>query len=259
MHKAGVEVGERTLKSALKHDFTELILSISKILMTYYSAIPGNKDKFLYYINLVQEYKEINNLETVAEIHYSKLVIKFSNSRSTNKEIETQVDSSLQELAPFLEKYKSYRFNHIVYLLIVTKYQITNNYPQVISSSKQALQFFESLPYETPLSTRFSFLFRCVSSYLHLKKYSEAKQTIEKCLELTQTGKYNWNITLIYKAMLGFHSRNLELTYSALTQIKEHLAFMPNNLKEQWLIIEAYINFFKRIKKRPLKLSIASN
>ena len=73
---------------------------------------------------------------------------------------------------------------------------------------------------------------------------------MQKCIELPSEGSYNWNLTLFFLAILGFHSNKPLIAYEAWKKvIKTPKKFKSEFISERWRIVLAYLIWYKKIRR----------
>lgn len=239
-------LAEKTFKKCKKYELVELCLSLSRELQLHYGAIVGDKSKFEQYNSLVKKYSELLALEIKAQNYYTDLVFNFTKSRASQLALGEKASQYSQEMKKDLEQFDSFRLNLLAYNIIITNFQIKNDYLNVIKVSSNAVAYFQNRAFQ-PTTTIFSFLFKQIPANIQLKNYDETNTKIIECLKLVTIGTYNWNVIMVYKAILSFHAEQYEIAEKTVESAKSITDI--KHLKEQWLIIEAYVYFFGAIGK----------
>ncbi len=242
----GVKLAEKTLSQAAKFEFIEVCFSLANELMIYYGAIIGDRKLFHKYRKLATKYLEVLHAEHLAYKYYTEVFFYFSNSRHTKKEIAHKSIQFAEELENLRKSVNTYRFNLVYFNILASRHQFLNNYKELIVVCEKAIEYFKSLNRPLPYPVYFSFYIKKVSSSINLQQFSNAQEALENCAELTPSGSYNWHVMQIYRALLGFHSKNYEITFDAFESAKSYFDNVPDNIVQQWRIIEAYIYFFKK-------------
>lgn len=246
-----ISIAEKTIKKAIKFDFTDIILSLAKELRMHYGTIEGERRKYEKYNSLVNKYSKVYNAELLAEEYYSDLIINFVNSRATNLQILKKAKSYSHELEQLIKNINSYRFNFLAYLVFVLRYEIENNYTETLKTCQQALSYFQSKKHLSSKNAIFNFQFKILACHIQLKNYKAAEDTAKKCLELPPVGSRNWYYTLEYYLILSFHSKNFEKAFHIYQQAISNPNYTQQyqSASEQWRVYEAYIYYFLSIGK----------
>lgn len=245
--KLAVPIAENTLKTALKYELSEIILSLAKMLQYHYSVIEGKYKKFQFYSKIVKKWGEILQAEERIQTYFCEIAFHASKSKSPNLEKINGMNQELDELMFIAKKHGTFRLNLFAYN--VRKYQLVYNHEGVINTCTEAINFFDTLKYQPPYTAKFSFLYKTVPAYIHLGQFEEANKTIVKCLELVPRGTHNWSIILQYRLILAFHSENYNMAFEVVKNVKQNGHQLYENIKEQWKIYEAYCYFFIEMGK----------
>lgn len=86
--RSAVDILERLLKKTLHFEFSELVLSIVRLLRLHYGTRLGMADKYREYNDLWEEYHRLDELENMAEQFYTDLVIHYVNQTLTREELQ---------------------------------------------------------------------------------------------------------------------------------------------------------------------------
>lgn len=242
----GVKVAEKTLSQAIKFEFTDICYSLANELMIHYGALIGDRKLFYKYKKLSIKQLEILHAEHLAYRYYTEVFFYFSNSRYTKKEIAQKSVRYADELRKLRESVNTYRFNLVYFNILASQYQFLNKYRELIKVCESAIQYFKGLDRPLTYAVFFSFYIKKASSNINLKNFDSAQEDIDECEKLPPAGSYNWHVMQIYRALLGFHSKNYEITFDAFESAKAYFDNVPDNIVQQWRIIEAYIYFFKK-------------
>lgn len=249
--KAAIPIAENTLRKAKKFEFSEIALELAKVLRLHYGAILGDRKNFRKYNKLVKKYSAIHLAEIKAEEYFAELMTNFANSSSTKLEFLTLAKRYYSELREILKKYHSYRLSLHAYAVFVMRYEIENDYSNVLRVCNEALRFFKTKKHLASNTAIFTFSLRILSSNIILRKYEEAGVAAIKCAKLAPEGSNNWFLTLNFHMILCFHSKNFQKAFSIYQKVVNNPYFnhQNRNISENWRIHEAFIHYFISIGK----------
>ncbi len=244
--RTAIPIAERIIKNAIKFEFSDLALDIARILRTHYGAIESNPKKYDQYNNYVKKYFEILNAELLAEEYYQNLVSNYNFTKSSNYEIETLAIEYVKELKSYTNKLQSYRLNLYAFLTYALRYQIVNDYKNMLSECEKAVLYFESKKFQPSKSAIYNFLFKILACYIQLKEFKKGELTANRCLKLLQVGDSSWFNTLEQYLLLSLHTNNLSQAYQIFCNATENKNFnrLYESATENWRIHEAYIQYF---------------
>lgn len=244
--RAAIPIALGVVKKAVKFEFSDLALDISRILRNHYAAIDGDRSKYELYNSYVKKYCELLNAELMAEEYYQSLVGNYSLSKTTSRETETVAVEYTKELKQITKKLSSYRLNLYSYLTFVLRYQMVNDYKNMIRECEKALQNFESNKAQASKSAIYNFLYKMLACYIQLKEFEQGEKVANRCLGLLREGEANWFNTLEQYLLLSFHTDNLHRAFNIYCRAKENKGFknLYSSATENWRVFEAYIQYF---------------
>lgn len=246
-----IQLAEKTLKRALKFEFTDLVVSLARDLRLHYGTILGNHKGYSNYKSIVRKYQKILQAELMAEELYTDLAINFVNSRATKVEIESIAMDYESELLELIENFDSYRLNLFAYLAISLRYQISNDHKNTLRVCEKAISFFDTKPHIASKTAMVNFLFKMLGCYIQLKKHDKGEEVAERCLSLLPEGSSTWYNILNHLTILLFHTGQFQKAYEVYKRATSHPNFktLYKSISEHWLINEAYIEYFISIGK----------
>ncbi|PHN00980.1 hypothetical protein [Flavilitoribacter nigricans] len=248
---SAISLAERTIKKAIKFDFTDITLELARTLRMHYSNIKGDKKKFAHYKKILKKYSEIYLAELKAEEYYSDLIINFAGSQSTKPELLDVVKKNCLELKEIIVKYNSYKLNLHSYMMFILRYEIENDFSNTLIVCNEAIKYFESKPHIISKTVVINFSLKKLVCFIMLKRFLEGENVAKYCLKLLPEGSVNWLISQNYYVILSFHSNQLQKAYSLYQEAKNHLDFDDKTIAylEHWKVHEALINYLIAIKK----------
>lgn len=252
VRKGSSWLARKTLSKAIKYDLTEIVCSLSTVLEVN-ESISGEPREFERLMQLSDHYRELLNAENRAIRCFSILSSRFSKSKEGGQELIDLTEDFIRELKADLHRFNSFRYIYFTYNLMATHAQLTNDHLALSEICNTALEIFKNKPYTTPRSVQFSFTFKPIPAALQLKDYAAAQGYLEDALAIVEPASYNWVICLIYQAILGFHSDQLDLVTDAIRRSVPHRKYPA--VDEQWKIIEAYAHLLDIDTGRKFRVS----
>jgi hypothetical protein len=257
MRNISVSIAKEALKIAEKYEFTDINLTICRDLRVHYGNILGNSRKFEIYNKKVTYYSNLLLWELKAEEYFSDIVLNFPTSSAAQSELTTMVIKYSDELEKVLEKYNSYRLNLVSYTLLAMRYEITLDYQNTIVTCNRALEYFKKKKHLSNKVAKFTFYFRKISSLVLTGYLQEARELTNECLLLENSGKHNWYKLQNYRFIIAMHLRDYQTAFNVYQEAISNKAFSKQytDIKETWLINEAYIYFLYLKKAIDAKLN----
>lgn len=248
---AAIKLAEKTLKFAMQFELTDIILLLAKDLRFHYGGVVGDKKKYEHYNQLVLQYTKLFNAELLAEEYYTQILINFINSSATKPEIAKLSSQYSAELKTLALTANSYWFNLLYHNMNVAQHELANDYKEVIHASKEALDFFEGKSHIATNNAKYLFLFKIIGAQIYLKQFDEIESFIDRCLNLIPKGSVNWYQFYDRYMTYLFHSRQFDRAAHIYEEIESDPKFKSQyqGLSEHWIIHEAFLQYFRLIKK----------
>ena len=242
LRKGAIGLAEKTLKKTLFNEFTDLTLSLLRILQHYHSINTKNKKKYYIFSELINTQQIQLNKEILLQNCYTELIIKINDVK--NKYQLRQLFKHYLKIAK-----KNIDFENTLitlrnaYFIIVLYYEYVSNYEKIIHYSEEAIEVFLNKKCPVPIAPFLFFYSKSIPYTFQNQQWKKAKELIDKCLGLLHNKTYNYHMILVYQAMLGFHSGQYQLAYEAL-QLHKKAKLNSPQLTEQWRMIEAWVILF---------------
>ena len=250
LKKAARVLGEKAIKLAIKHEFTEIVLSFARDLHRHYAVDEPNSKKYLYYSDLTRRYAQIFLEELTIESHYIDTIYLLKGKKHYSAQIIETIGEKALEVEKLLETCRTFKALLLGSNVLVYYYQINQQIERLVNQCKKTISFFENLDYTPPYTAFFSFLYKLIPNQIMLKQYEEARQSIGKCLQLAQVGTHNWVITKQYEVVTHFHEGNIEVARNIIQELKTKHTSSLTKFRETWLIYEAYADLLSGEKVR---------
>ena len=154
-----------------------------------------------------------------------------------------------ETLSQLQSKFTSYSFNLNVYNIITSYYILNEEYELSIKYCSEALNFFESKPYQDNMS-KWSFRNSLILSSIGQRKYKLAEEYTQANFEILTPSSYNWYMQCNYHYILLASQGKFQELYSLIIRVvksKNYKKFILQH--EYWNVIEAYIHFLIRMDK----------
>ncbi len=240
--KAAIKVGEETLLSAEKYGLVDVALNMSRELEHHYSVVLSNTAKRDKYYQKNLRNQKLLLQEIKAQSLFNELAFCIQKKRETE-----HIPSAIKRLQVIGEENKEYKFNLYYYSVKNLYARFVGNQAEVIENCKAAAAFFSQAKTILPYTTSWNFKFQMIPIYLNKRQFGDASIMIGECLELPSKGSYNWHLTLLYRAVLGFHSNKRLIALDAWkTAEKTPKKFNSALVEERWKIVRAYLVLFEK-------------
>ena len=248
--RTSIKIAVRAYNKAVKYELTEYAIMIARKLHEYYGYSYPSKKKMIKYQSEISKLQHTLNAEIKAEEYYTKFsylyVTKKSKfSRDQLNEIKSYVDH-LIHLKSFTS---SFKFNLDSYNVITSYFIFIDEYDKAIKYCEEALEFFESKPYEDK-STKWAFRNSLILAYIGKRKYSEAAKYTALNFKIIKRGTYNWYMQCNYEFILLSAQQDYQKLYDLVLDVTSTKNYKKLIIQhEYWNVNEAYIQFLIRMEK----------
>ena len=235
--RLAAQKSESLLKLTVQYQFTELNVGLSKFLMMYYSA-RGYIKKLKVYTNELEFYMNLYQQEAQAGIKFFKAISFFARKKKQSSFDYNQIKELLTEVA-------GYGMNSLELAQHVMRSKIflasmRNDLMRLRQYYNEALDYLESLPFKAAPGSYYIFLNKLSPALILLGEYEKAAVNIDRCLSTRRPGGHNWHITLQYKAILAFYTKDYEQVGSIIQLYKKHNTPSSREVEGYWELIIAY-------------------
>ncbi|MEM9821309.1 MAG: hypothetical protein AAF985_09565 [Bacteroidota bacterium] len=251
--KPAIDLAQRTLRVAMKYEFSEITLELCKRLRRHYGAMEGNIKKFNEYNELTKKYSKLVQAELIADEYCQRLTLPFAKSKANaDDELKQLAIQFEKELLKYTDEMHSFNLNLYAYTVYVLRYELFRDFKNMLLVCEKAIEYMESRPFKNRKS--FHFLYRKLICHIQLRQFEEGEATAEKCLEMYSMrfeGSYNWFIIIELYMILSFYAKNYQKTIELLQIAKPKLKSSTTHprIKEKWKIYEAFTHYFIKIGK----------
>ena len=237
--EAGLPLARSTMRKAEQECMFQIALDITRRLRAIYGYVYMDKKWFKYFSEKQLKYKQELNWELEAE----DLFYQYSHQHLQGKMLPG-VEEKLSVLAKFPAT--SHRFHYMRYLCQVVHYQVTRQEKAMLATCREALAFFKKYK-NLPYVINFSFSYRAIAYHLAQREFAQAELAINESIEPTTRGEKNWQILMVHRALLGFHSAKIAIAKDSYQKaIKVPKKLRTEQVQERWRIIRAYLELFDR-------------
>lgn len=240
---AGHELAKRACNIARKYNFTQIHFLASNEIAHHYGAIQGDTRHFNFFLKEANASFQNLQSEALARLSYLEVAHKHANSRSLKKNILPLIEEKIK-LIKSIPPANTFTFIIYYYNIQAFKYSILRDFKGMIRLCDDALIDLKEIRAK-PYIGYFAFKVKKLIAFISLAQHALAQKELEDCLRLAPQGSYNWVLALVYQAILGFHSNQLNLATDAIAKARKLYSKLPVNVRDQWLVIEAFLGFLK--------------
>jgi hypothetical protein len=244
---AGIPKGEKVMRQLEHYGMIELALSLSLEIERYFASVQLDK-KYLKYKEINDHLKKEWEKEFEARRVFSALAWHIQRKKQICH-FEEKLNK-LDELSPS----PYFIFNLYRFSTWALYYRHTAQVDSLLSTCNQALVFFKHFSSPIPYTTEWNFARQTVPILIEQKKFDKAEAMVIKCIQLCDLGSYNWQLSLIYMATLGFHSGKPKMALSAYQKAMDACKkFSSDAMRERWELIGAYLHLYEMLGHLKMK------
>ena len=233
-----VDLAKRTLKKSMEYDFTDISFLTSRFLVFHFGSVSPQEKYYYYYLDHLEKLNSNIQAELQAEKEICNIVFLIQKSKGDVGKLYSTIRESVKRL----DSYKRQDLSSIFFLpyfnLKTFADESIKDYCSLIQSCEEALEYFNSKPYETPSATKTVFLLKIVIANIYLNEYNSALHTAQKILEITYPIHKNYGIALHFKIIILFKQQQYNEITSVINQSEHQKGFVA----ELMGIYRGYIN-----------------
>jgi hypothetical protein len=239
--QTAIDLGDRTLRKAIKYEFTDIVINLTKILRLHYANFKGDKKRFELLNKLYHEQSYFLKAEAEAEEYFCSLRINLIGSKDYKKEYSERAKEYTLKLNRYKPIVETHTFLFFAYIIELTEHEIKNDYEKVIQICEEVYNKLSIKPFQLKVKI-FPFVFKAFYGNLKLCKYTKVKNLIDPCLATFDYGSMNWfkfnQMYFIYLMRTDQFVKAIELLNEIISN--RNFAFQDNDTSEIWKIYEAY-------------------
>ncbi|MEO1257986.1 MAG: hypothetical protein AAFZ15_04285 [Bacteroidota bacterium] len=236
---AGVPLARTTLRKAEKYGLFQVALDLCRSLVGIYGSINVNSKQYRFYAERLNYYMGELQLEVQAETLFYRYIHKHLTG-GFMQGVEEELDKFDQVNS------NSHRFHYMRLICRVMHQQIVRQDKAMIDTCKEAIELFRQYKH-VPYILRFSFYYRLVAGHLAHGEFAQAEIILNQSLKDPKRGGTNWQILMLHRALLGFHSGKAAIAVDSYQKaMKVPRKLRTEQIQERWRIIRAYLELFDR-------------
>ena len=233
-------LAERTVEKALKYDIPDIVVSLSRKLLSEYSYINVNKKKYYKYKSIVQKAKLVRQAEEEIEAIFYDLAFLLSEKRNISPEEIIKFEESLNNAQNIFTDYPTLKIATYYYTIQILFCEATNDVWSTLHYCKEAHSFFDKKNVASPKGTMFMFFHKQINIQIRLKQFEKARANLNLAFDLVPKYGPNWYIVNSYAVIISFHEGNYIETQDIIHRVLSNRQEISEVMLEQWQILKAY-------------------
>lgn len=246
-----INLAEKLLKTALKFEFTEISLELSRMLLRHYRTHDLQPVKEKKYEAVVDQMLVLFLAEIEVDKWYGLSVKTLANAKISRTEKIKIIGNYAKVINTIFPKAASFKIARLAYFVLIKEQEIQNNHKAIIRICKSAIHYFEQKQVLTSKQLIVNFYINLLAAYIPLRKYKEGALIGKNTLATVTKGSINWYLTLDYYFLLCMHTGNYEKSVTIYQQATSHKSFKTlfPDFKELWIVYEAYLAYLLKVGK----------
>jgi len=237
-------LAKQILTTALKYKFADVIVNCSRILRREAAKVEDDRE-YEVFDQHIKQFSNVLDAEIRSEELYQRVIMNYYKSKAKAEDLKEKIDTYCDALVGLSEMYDSPVILYNMYLVWTYRWEMLQDYPDMISVCEQAEKYIQSNPIYYQGDKLATFQLKKMSAYLHLRDFKQGKINAEQCLTSFPEGSDTWFKFMEYYILLALHTDHHINAIAIFNQATNHSKFKKQSLevKEKWKIFNAYINY----------------
>ena len=235
----GVPEAEKLVRKAVDLKMPELALPLARELEMHYSITQTVSEKYNKYNDLsIHLQTELNN-----EIDAQRLYASLAFAIKRRLPMDGFPDKIQALVAAGPSDY--FLYNLYMYSTQILYHRHKKDKSSILRTSQEALHFFNQFESPLPNTVKWNFARQMIPILIGQKDFGKAELMAKRSVQMVTKGSYNYHASLIYLALVGFHSGKpaiaLETWKLAQNTPKK---FKSKEIDERWHLIRSYLELY---------------
>lgn len=253
---AAQHIAHKTLLVAQKYQFTEICLSLCKLLGEI-ATLSGKRRDFYKYSGMASKHLQ----ELVAEYTAEELLDKWHletkyTAMSLNK-IMADSETVFNRIGELYEKHPTHLMRLNWFRARKLYAESIDDYALIIRVSEEAVEYLDSNPHLAQRARYGEFLFSKMMCCLSTRQYDEAYIMAEKCVSYFTSGGRNWYSSVEMAFISAMHLEEYDKAlyfYNLATQHENWENHPEPTVREHWITAHAYLLLAGRLGLHNLEI-----
>lgn len=246
---AAQHIAVRTLTIAQKYQYTEICLSLCKLLGEI-ATLSGRRRDFDRYSSLVRQHLGELSSEYQAEELLDKYFLNLRYAKRSSKALLDDAKDVQTVIESLFEQHPTHLMHLNLYRARNNYYQARSDYLAIINSCDEAIDYLDKHPHLAQKARYGEFLFEKLVCCLTTRKYEDAYDMAERCVAYFTSGGRNWytSVELAFSSAMNLGNYQRALYYYNLATTHDSWEHHPEaNVREFWTLANAYLVLAKRL------------
>ncbi len=239
---AGFEVAEKTLSIAEKYQFTDICLTLCKMLSET-AAVWTQRHKFERYRDKASYYLEVLAAEHKSDALLDHYLLEQTITSRTWQYMIAIGESTLIEMQELTQKYGTHALKLNLFRLRIVLAEFKEEPLEHIAACNEAINYLELNPHLSQPARLGEFRLRMVIMQMQSQLISAAYQYAEVVIGSFRTAGTNWYLAVFFAALSSLRIGDYESAakYIHLATSQRQYVLQSDSTKENWTIVNAYL------------------
>ncbi len=239
---AGFEVAEKTLTIAEKYQFTDICLTLCKLLCET-SAITGMRKKFDLYQSKMNLYFEILQAEYKSDALLDLHVLECNVYSRTIQYLQSLAETTWDEVVELKKKFNSHNLILNEFRMRITVYEGRDDIEGLLETCNEAIKYLEANPHLSQPARLGEFRLRKMMILLMTQRVAEAYSIADYVASSFRSGGNNWYLAQYFATIASLRVGEYALAESYINKATTHRMYIlqDESRKETFTILSAYM------------------
>ena len=240
---SGFAIAEKTLSTAEKYQFTDIALTLSKLLCET-SAVWGKRHDFDGYYNKMSRYLDVLKAEYRSDALLDMFVLETFVTSRTLQHMIGYGETILKEMTKLKDQFGSHNLILNVFRIRIELNGTKDDPIAIISACNDAIQYLENNEHMSQPARLGEFRFRKMVMLLQTQQIREAHSDSSVVIKSFRQAGNNWYLALKFATITALRvgDYNVAEKYIQMAYSQRKFVLLDEGTKESWTILSAYLN-----------------
>lgn len=240
---SGFAIAEKTLSTAEKYQFTDISVTLCKLLCET-SAIWGHRHKFEDYYNRMNQHLDALRAEYRSDALLDIFALESNVSSRTLQHIVTFGESAMAEMIELEQKYSTRNLKLNVFRIRIELEGSRDNPIAIISACNDAIMYLEANPQMSQPARLGEFRLRKMVMQVQTQQVKEAHSDSDKVIKSFRVAGNNWYLAAQFATIAALRVGDYDAAerYIQIAANQRKFVLLDESRRESWTILSAYLN-----------------
>lgn len=218
--------------------------------MVYYHSLRAGIELTKRFTKEYETWNTIRNSVRKALLYHDEVNSWYADRWSLDKKRLKRMDIIINELIIARKEHNNPQIHEIYFRISLTKYEVLQNYSDIIKVAKQAEQYYIQHPQFVRSQMLGGIFISAMSAYMWQEEFDNAQLYVKKIHSTVRKGTPVWFKFQEFYLMLALRSSDFVLAVEIFRETISHPLFMQTNelQLERWRLLEFYVRFISDVR-----------